>query len=201
MKSVILLVLVVVVLTFGCCGVTGGVTPSGGHPSPNATSATGGPSVNPSQGQASSNQQEQSANIEDGQIGQTYTVNYEQSEYEVTLENTSFVYDPTFSENYLLAYFEIKNVGSTSEYFVPNIYAVDKTSEKYDSTIPLLDNPKYSKILNLATELPPNTKTSGWTGFSIPQGNNTYHIYFEYTNPFLTSTPNYIKYTVVKGSG
>ena len=182
MVSIVILSLLVA----GCCGATGSVS---------AQSGAAAPTTSPQAASSPSSPQ----NIEDAKVGTTYQVDYMNSKYEVTLVQTAFAdSDNPYVKggHYLMAYFEIKNIGSTSEYFGPSIYALDSTGEKYDTTIPFGLSSDYAKTLSFIKELPPNTKTSGWAAIDVPQGASSLDLYFEYTNSFLSKTPNYIKYKV-----
>lgn len=97
-----------------------------------------------------------------------------------------------------MAYFEIRNIGDASETFASTIYAVGSDGEKYDPTIALGFNDKYSDTFASYKTLPPNTKTSGWVAVKVPDGTSSTNLYFEYTNSFLTKNPKYIRYKINK---
>jgi len=174
----------------GCCGATGQVAQNSAAPQNAQVQA-------PPKEVADENVK--NLNVENGEVGKTYTVNYLNSKYDVTLKEAEFAAstNPYISGNYLMAYFEIKNVGDGSEFFFPKIYALDSEGEKYDNTIAIGLGDKYGKTLDFAKELPPNTKMSGWTAIKIPASTASADLYFEYTNSLLSKTPNYIKYKVV----
>lgn len=140
-------------------------------------------------------------NIENAKVGQTYTVDYLKDKFDVTLQEISFeeYAGYSISKRYLLAFFEIKNSGTQTLIMMPNIYILDKESEKYDKTIAFgLDQEKYSKELSFLKDLPPNSKTSGWVAFEVPEGKNKFSMYFEYSNQFLDDVPKYIKWDLEK---
>jgi len=174
----------------GCCGTT---SPQVAQNSPQANQQAQ-PQAAPTQNQASS------SNVENAQVGTTYTVNYYGSNYEVTLKEAEFASsnNPYASGTYLMANFEIKNIGEGNEMFAPDIYALDKDGEKYDKTIAIGLDEKYSKTLDFYKKLSPNTKMSGWAAVKVPDETSSIDLYFEYTNQFLTKTPNYIKYKISK---
>ncbi len=179
---VVLLVLIVSLSVLsGCCGTTGSVQNSGQNNIPSNTQQT-----------------ELPKSVENGQVGTVYTVNYMNSKYEVTLTQTAFETTSSMygGQRYLLANFDIKNIGDSSEYFTPNIYALDASSEKYDTTIPFGLSSKYDKTLDFFKELPPGTKTSGWAAIEVPNNVSQFDLYFEYTNSFVSKTPQYIKYQI-----
>ena len=172
----------------GCCGATGQV-------------AQNNPQANPqSQPQAAPQNQASGSNVENAQVGTTYTVNYYNSKYEVTLKEAEFASSTNMyaQGTYLMANFEIKNIGDGNEMFAPDIYALDKDGEKYDKTFAVGLDEKYSKTLDFFKKLSPNTKMSGWAAIEVPDGTSSVDLYFEYTNQFLTKTPSYIKYKISK---
>lgn len=142
-------------------------------------------------------------NIENAGVGTTYNIKYRSAEYEVTLTKTTFEkteneYAASLNKNYLMAYFEIKNIGKGEEYFAPNLYAIDSSGEKYDRTVAGGLGDEYSKTLDFFKQLPPNTKMSGWAAIEIPENIDNVDLYFQYTNPFLDDQPQYIKYKITK---
>jgi hypothetical protein len=179
----------VMLIITGCCGATGQVakTPSAEAQVQNTPAAA-----------PPANNADENANVEDGIVGTIYTVNYLGSKYQVTLKEAEFASstNPYLAGNYLMAYFEIKNVGDASQTFAPDIYALSSDGEKYDKTIAIGLGDKYSDTLELIKTLPPNTKTSGWTAIEVPDGTTEMDLYFAYTNPYLSKTPKYIKYSV-----
>lgn len=189
---VILFVGLVFVLS-GCCATTGNVSPSNQQTSP-TTPSSGNAQTNPA-----TNTETQASNIDNGQIGTPYTINYAGSQYEVTLLNAEFA-QPTssyFTGHYLMANFEIKNVGSTNQIITPDIYALDSSSEKYDNTFAIGVDDKYSKTLSFLAKLGPGTKTTGWTAIEVPENTSSLDLYFEYSN-YWSNTPNYIKWKITK---
>ncbi len=180
----------------GCCGATGGVSSSGAAPA-QAPATTSNNGVSPSSASPASSGSAPK-NIEDGQVGTTYQVSYLGSNYEITMLNATFAdsTNPYASGHYLMAYFEIKNIGTGNELFAPDIYALDASGEKYDKTIALGLSDEYSKTLDFFKKLGPNTKTSGWVAIDVPESVTSVDLYFEYTNMYLSKTPNYIKYHV-----
>jgi hypothetical protein len=188
MKMIFILGLFAVMLLAGCCGTTSVVEKSGGSTGQQNYTAT----TNPTNTNTN-------ANIEDGEIGKIYTISYLGSEYEVTLTKTEFVDsgNPYVPGTYLMSYFEIRNVGSTSQYLAPDIYAIGPDTEKYDKTIYMgMDTETYSKTLDFIKELPPNTKMSGWVAIKVPSDVTNVDLYFEYSG--LSSKPYYIKYSVAR---
>ncbi len=137
-------------------------------------------------------------NVENGKIGTTYEINYLNAKYEVTLKEAEFAESQSefFDKYYLMAFFEIKNVGDESEYFSPDIYFVDKSQEKYDRTIAIDVGDKYSKTMDFLKKLSPNTKMSGWVAIEVPKGTSSGNLFYEYSNPLLNKKPKYIKYTI-----
>ena len=174
-----------VMLLTGCCGSTGNVQGSSAPSQTvkNTSVLTNDPGVSTS-----------GKSIENRQVGTTYKIDYMSNKYEVTLVKTAYDYASFTGKQYLLAYFEIKNTGSSSAYFTPKIYALDADSEKYDSTIAFGLSPEYEKTLSFIKELSPNTKTSGWAVIEVPDGVTGLDLYFEYTNIYLSGSPQYIKY-------
>ena len=193
------MLLVVSLVLYGCCGAVGGAASKSSSQSAIATPPSE-PTKQVSGENPSSDSQtkESSKNIESGESGTTYLVNYLGSKYEITLQKAEFAESQNayFYGYYLMAYFEIKNAGSSSEYLAPDIYAVDKEGEKYDGTIAFGMSDKYSKTLDFIKKLTPGTKTSGWVAIEVPDGTNDIDLYFEYTNSFISSEPNYIKYRI-----
>lgn len=192
MKLLIVFGIIGIMLLAGCCGPVSGTASA----APNSSS-TAQPQAQGS-GNVQTGSQASASNVENGELGKTYTVSYLNSNYEVTLSQI----EPAKSTiayskgNYLMAYFEIKNVGGGSEYFIPNIYVLDSSGEKYDSTIAFGVDTKYDKTLSFIKQLPPGTKTSGWVAIEVPENLSQSDLYFEYTNIYLSKTPNYIKWRI-----
>lgn len=182
-SMVIIGALSVALLLSGCCGNTGSVGAANPTPAGSAGTTSSSPTTD--------------RNVDSGVLGTTYTIHYLGSEYEVTLTQAEFApssYSP--ASKYLMAYFEIKNVGTRTEMVAPNIYALDSSSEKYDRTIAIGVDGNYSRTLDYFKQLPPNTKMSGWIAIDVPENTQNVDLYFEYTNMYLSSTPNYIKYHI-----
>jgi hypothetical protein len=181
-KSLFISAVLAGLLLSGCCGTTGNIQNSGQSNTSSHTQQTESPK-----------------SIENGQLGTVYTVEYMGSKYEVTLTQTAFETTSSIygGKRYLLANFEIKNVGDGSEYFAPDIYAIDSSSEKYDKTIAFGISDKYDKTLDSLKKLTPGTKMSGWAAIEVPSDVNNFDLYFEYTNSFVTKTPMYIKYKII----
>ncbi len=135
-------------------------------------------------------------NIEDAQIGTPYEISYLSSKYAVTLEKTAYETSSFMGKRYLMAFFKIKNTGDGSEYFAPDIYAVDSDSEKYDKTFAVGLSSDYDKMLDFLKKLTPNTQMSGWVAINVPDDVNEFDLYFEYTNTFIDRTPRYINYKI-----
>lgn len=180
--------LIVAALLAGCCGVASGrVAAQPGEEVKAATPRT--------------TDQTSTRNVEDGKIGTTYRIEYAGSEYEATLTQVEFfksVSRYTQNHSYIMAYFEIKNVGDSNEYFSPDIYAVDETGERYDSTgyVSGGDDAGYSKTLDRIKKLGPGTKTSGWAAIEVPEETKSAKMYFEYADIILSKTPGYIRYSI-----
>jgi len=134
-------------------------------------------------------------NVENGQVGTAYEISYISSKYQVTLEKTAFE-SSTYGGSYLMAFFRIKNTGDQSEYFAPDVYALDASSEKYDKTYAIGLGTEYDKTLDILKKLTPGTQTSGWVAIKVPEGAKEFDVYFEYTNAILDKTPKYIKYKI-----
>jgi len=133
---------------------------------------------------------------ENGIVGKTYTVNYVSAEYEITLKELAFAQSEYYTdEKFLMANFEIKNIGDKNEYISPNIYLVSQDSERYDDTIAIGLDDKYSKTLDWFKQLSPNTKMSGWVPIKVPLELDSGDLYFEYTN-YYDSDRGYIKYSI-----
>lgn len=171
---------------FGCTGSSGNVKTADVSKQTEPSTNTATPSA-------------QTQTIEAGAVGATYQIEYSSDKFEVTLTKTAFEKSTNsyVKGNYLMAYFEIKNVGSKSAYIIPKLYIIDSTQEKIDSTYALGLSDDYSKTLSLAKQLSPNTKTSGWVAFEVPEGTTAANVYFDYTNAF-DDTPKYIKYSVTQ---
>jgi len=137
-------------------------------------------------------------NIENGVVGSTYHVKYFDTEYDVTLTKAEIVQSDNayFDKQYVMAFVEIRNTGSKAGYFSPTIYFLDDEQEKYDHTIAIGLGNEYEKTLDFFKQLPAGTKMSGWAAMEVPKTLNTGYVYFEYSNPFLNDTPQYIKYKV-----
>lgn|GEM_PF-6525236 len=187
-------------LLLGCCSATGKVSES--NPSGNtAATSTSSPSspAESAKPNVVSAPPAQSANVENAKIGKMYTIDYSGSKYEVTLLNAEFAHSTGYFDktNYLMANFEIKNIGDESQFVSLEIYALDSTGEKYDNTIAFGVSDKYSKTLDWLKKLPPGTKTSGWTAIEISENITSLDLFFEYTN-YFSSKPNYIKWVITK---
>lgn len=182
----------------GCCGATGNVAQTGSQETAVNPPAPAKQVTESSQAESQQPAKEAPKNIENGEIGKTYTVNYLGSKYEVTLQKAEFAKstNPYADGNYLMAFFEIKNIGESSEYFTPDIYAIGKDSEKYDNTFAVGLSDEYSKTLDWIKKLPPNTKMSGWAAIEVPEGTDDIDLYFEYTNIWLSDKPQFIKYRI-----
>ncbi len=136
---------------------------------------------------------------ENGVVGKAYIVNYDSAKYEITLKEITSAQSEYFDdEKYLMANFEIKNIGDKNEYISPNIYFISPDSERYDDTIAIGLDDKYSKSLDWFKQLSPNSKMSGWVTIEIPLNIDLEgDLYFEYTNSY-DSDRGYIKYGVNK---
>ncbi|PIT85015.1 hypothetical protein COU37_00645 [Candidatus Micrarchaeota archaeon CG10_big_fil_rev_8_21_14_0_10_45_29] len=187
MKSIVLVVIIgSVLLLSGCCAQTGKVQATGKNTFQQGTSAY-----------ATTQTEKISAKIEDGEIGLPYTIEYLGSRYEVRLNKVETAYAYYWNKEYLMAYFEIKNTGDSSDYFSPDIYFVGQDGEKYDKTIAIgIDDNTYDKTLDFFKKLTPGTKMSGWVAIEVPKSEQRGDLYFEYTNVWLSNTPKYIKYKI-----
>ncbi|MGV8176417.1 MAG: DUF4352 domain-containing protein [Candidatus Bilamarchaeaceae archaeon] len=178
------LLLLGVLLTSGCiCGAT--------EAAKKGVQATGETATSPSSETA------RSVNIEDGKIGELYAINDGVYKYTVTLSKVATATSQYSSDTkYLMAYFEIKNVGDKNGYFSPDVYALDPDGEKYDKTIPFGMSDEYGKTLDFIKELPPGTKMSGWVAIDVPPKTKNLDLYLDYSNMFLDKKPTYIKWKV-----
>lgn len=196
------IILVAVLLAFaGCSGKAEKVSTVNTGSVPQETGGTAQENtVNPVKEQTTENKNP-NVNVENGEIGSVYKIKYTNTEYEITLKEAEFVKSDNayFDKEYLMAFFEIKNTGDDTDFFTPSIYGEDPEKEKYDRTIPIGLSDKYGKILGFIKQLNPGQKTSGWVAIEKPAGTNIVLLYFEYTNPFLSDKPGYIKYPVTAG--
>lgn len=205
MNKNFLAIFLVIGLSFvllGCCGATGGSIsekPYSTNLTPRSSPSTSNQSSQSVQPNVVAAPPAQTANIENAEIGKTYIINYANSRYEVTLTEAEFA-RPTssyFDQYYLLANFDIKNVGEQSKLISPEIYALDSNDEKYDKTIAIGVSDKYSKTLDFFKKLNPGTKMSGWAAIEVPKNTTNADLYFEYSD-YLADKPNYIKWTITK---
>lgn len=139
-------------------------------------------------------------NVENGAVGSVYKIKYLQTEYEVTLKEAKFAQSDNayIDKAYAVAFFEIKNVGTGTDFFAPTVYGESAGREKIDRTIAIGLGDEYQKSLGFAEQLNPGQKTSGWVAFEVPKDATSLDVFFEYSNPFVNKTPQYIKYTVTK---
>ncbi|MCD6478766.1 MAG: DUF4352 domain-containing protein [Candidatus Diapherotrites archaeon] len=194
-RSVFPVLFLLVLFVAGCVDNSGEVTEktdSGKQIASGASSTVSEASTISSTGKS------QEESIEDGKIGTTYLIKYMGAKYEVTLTELTFAESESefFDKYYLMAHFEIKNIGDKTEYFMPDIYFVDETQEKYDRTVPIGLGDTYSKTLDFVKKLPPGTKMSGWVAIEVPKDITSGDLYFDYTNDIWDKKPKYIKYHV-----
>jgi hypothetical protein len=180
------LILLLAFMLLGCTGSSGTVKATDSTGQTGAQTNTTTPSV-------------QTQTIENGVVGTTYQVEYSSDKFEVTLTKTAFEKstNPYMKGNYLMAYFEIRNIGTKSAYIMPKMYIIDSTQEKIDNTFAIGLSDEYSKTLDWVKQLSPNTKSSGWVAFEVPEGTTTANVYFDYSNAF-DNVPKYIKYTITQ---
>ncbi|MDO8633757.1 MAG: DUF4352 domain-containing protein [archaeon] len=188
-SKILLVSLAVLVLLFGCTSKQTG--------SVEEKTDTADEKTEPPESKA---QENPNKNIENAVIGTPYKIKYLNTEYEVVLKEAKFASSNNeyFYKHYVVAFFEIKNIGEDTDFFSPDIYSEDEEREKISRTFAVGLEDDYSKTLSFIEQLNVGQKTSGWVAFEVPESLEKLDVFFEYSNPFINRQPQYIKYEITK---